>query len=89
MYSEQIEKLEKTITDGFDKLEKMLERMMRVRDCMDGDKLLDNQDICFLLNISIRTLARYRKKGKIRYYYVDKRVYYKASDVKELLKQRK
>ena len=36
--------------------------MGRVKDCLNGDELLDNYDIAKLLNVSLRTVARYREK---------------------------
>ena len=36
--------------------------MITVKDVMDGDELLDNQDLCLLLGITKRTLATYRQK---------------------------
>jgi hypothetical protein len=55
---------------------------------MDGDKLLDNQDLCLLLGITKRSLARYRQKKLIRFYRIDCKTYYKASEVEEFLKTR-
>ena len=66
--SETLEKLLVTIVDGFARIEKKLERMNRLKECLDGDTLLDNVDLAELLGVSQRTLARYREKGPIRYY---------------------
>ena len=46
--------------------------MNRLKECMNGDRLLDNVDLAELLGVSQRTLARYRKEGKIKYYSVEK-----------------
>ena len=69
--NEVLEKMIMTIVEGFDRMEKKLDSMMRVKDCMDGDKLLDNYDLARLLGVSLRTVARYREKGLIRYYQTD------------------
>ncbi len=53
-----------------------------------GDKLLDNQDMCLLMGISKRTLARYRQKKLIRFYQISGRVWYKASEVADFLKKK-
>jgi hypothetical protein len=53
---------------------------------MDGDKLLDNQDLCMLLSITKRSLARYRQKKLIWYYQIDGKTYYKAYEIQEFLK---
>ena len=39
--SETLEKLLVTIVDGFARIEKKLERMNRLKECLDGDTLLD------------------------------------------------
>ncbi|MCS2917010.1 hypothetical protein NXW71_00160 [Parabacteroides merdae] len=50
------------IMERFDKIEDRLNRMNRRTSALDGDKLLDNQDMCELLGITKRTLARYRQE---------------------------
>ena len=72
----------------FDAIEKKLEQLTKVKEVMDGDQLLDNQDICLLLGITKRSLARYRHKKLIPYYQGDRKTYYKASEVREFLKKR-
>ena len=71
--------------ERFEKLERAFERMNRLKDCLDGDTLLDNYDLCRLLGVTKRTLARYRQKKLIRYYMIDRRTYYKASEIQEFL----
>lgn len=46
---------------------------------------LDNQDVCLLLNISQRTLQTYRDTGKISFSQVNHKIYYKPTDIQELL----
>ena len=41
-----------------------------------------------LLGVTHRTLARYRQKKLIRYYMIDGRTYYKASEVKDFFEQK-
>ena len=62
--------------------------MNRQTSALDGDKLLDNQDMCELLGITKRTLARYRQKKLVTYYMIDGRTYYKSSEVKEFLNRK-
>ena len=85
---DQLEELQRLINSRFDGIENKLDRMIRVKDAMDGDKLLDNQDLCLLLGITKRSLARYRQKKLIPYYQGDRKTYYKASDVKDFLKKK-
>lgn len=80
MFSQILQRLDQ-IKDGLDRLAKR-------RECFDGDTLLDNYDMCQLLNITKRTLARYRQKKLINYYMIDRKVFYRASEVQEFLKKR-
>jgi hypothetical protein len=54
----------------------------------DGERLFDNQDICFMLNICKRTLQRYRTLGWLPFSRIDQRAYYKESDVKKFIEER-
>jgi hypothetical protein len=85
---EMLEELRKLIVSRFNEVEKKLDRMSKIKEAMEGDKLLDNQDLCLLLGITKRSLARYRQKKLIRYYQIDRKTYYKASEVQEFLKTR-
>ena len=76
------------IMERFDKIERTLERMNKLKDCLDGDTLLDNYDLCQLLGITKRTLARYRQKKLVTYYMIDGRTYYTASEVEAFLNQK-
>jgi hypothetical protein len=66
--NEILERLITTMVEGFARVEKKLDHMNRLKECLDGDKFLDNVDLAELLGVSQRTLARYREKGIIRYY---------------------
>lgn len=86
--SETAHKMFIQLMERFDKLEKLLERQNKMKECLDGDTLLDNCDLSKLLGVTHRTLARYRQKKLIRYYMIDGRTYYKASEIKEFFEQK-
>ena len=86
--SETAHKMFIQLMERFDKIEKMLERQNKMKECLDGDTLLDNYDLSKLLGVTHRTLARYRQKKLIRYYMIDGRTYYKASDINDFLKMK-
>ncbi len=88
--NEILEKLIGTMVEGFTRIEKKLDQMNRLKECMNGDKLLDNVDLAELLGVSQRTLARYRQEGKIKYYSVEKngKSFYLASEIQSFLLQR-
>ncbi len=69
--------------------DKKIERLSTQRNYLDGDELLDNQDLMFLLKVSPRTLQRYRSKGILPYLKLDDgRCYYKASDVHKMIREK-
>lgn len=79
----------KILLERFDKLDKTLDRMNKLKECFDGDTLLDNYDLCKLLGVTKRTVARYRQKKLLPYYTFDNgRVYYKASEVAQFMKNK-
>lgn len=88
--NETLERLIAMMAEGFARIEKKLERMNRLKECLDGDTLLDNVDMAELLGVSQRTLARYREKGLIRYYSMKEngKNFYLASEIQEFLKSR-
>ena len=88
--NEVLEKMIMTIVEGFDRIEKKLDRMNRLKDCLDGDTLLDNCDLAQLLGVTQRTIAHYREKGLIRYYQTDEngKNFYRSSEIREFLQQK-
>ena len=41
----------------------------------ENDKILDNQDLAFLLKVSFRTLQRYRASGRLPYFMISHKTY--------------
>lgn len=85
---ESFEKWMDIIAQRLDKIEKMLSHMSNVKYCLDGDDLIDNQDMRMLLSVTSRTLQRYRDLDMIPFYKIDGRIYYKKSEVMEIFKNR-
>ena len=75
------------IMDRFDKQDKKLNKMSERRNMLDGEYLLDNQDLCLLLNVSKRTLQRYRSSGELPFQTVYQKTYYKESDVHKFIRE--
>jgi len=50
------------------------------------EKWLDNQEVCLMMNITKRTLQTYKDKGMLPYSKLNRKNYYKLSDVQALLK---
>lgn len=53
---------------------------------LDGEELLDNQDVLQILKISNRSLQRYRSDGRLPYYTISGKLYYKLSDVHQFIR---
>ena len=87
--SEGVQIMLMQIMERFDRIDRTLERMNKLKECLEGDTLLDNYDLCQLLGITKRTLARYRQKKYVTYYMIDGRTYYKASEVEAFLNTEK
>lgn len=49
-------------------------------------KWLDNQEVCEILGISVRTLQTYRDKGMLPYSCIKHKIFYKPEDVEAFLK---
>lgn len=54
---------------------------------IDGDELLDNQDLLDMLKIRPRSLQRFRSSGKLPYYSISGKLYYKLSDVHQFIRE--
>jgi hypothetical protein len=76
-------------------MERIMERFYRLEKpdgrkqapTIDGERLFDNQDICFMLNICKRTLQRYRNLGWLPFLRINQRAYYKESDAKNFIEE--
>lgn len=71
----------------FDKQDKTLDKMSKRRNMLDGELLLDNQDLCQLLNVSKRTLQRYRSSGELPFQTLYQKTFYKESDVHKFIRE--
>lgn len=52
-----------------------------------SDTYLDNQEFLLLMKISKRTAQNWRDEGKISFSQVGNKIYYKLSDVEELMQK--
>lgn len=54
---------------------------------LNGERLYDNQDLCMMLQVSKRSLQRYRSIGILPYLMLRQKTYYKESDVEKFLSE--
>ena len=75
------------IMDRFDMLSSYMNDLQKKNSSIDGEELLDNQDLLQMLKISSRSLQRYRSTGKLPYYTISGKLYYKLSDVHQFIRE--
>ena len=51
------------------------------RPMIDGEPLLDNQEVCMMLQISKRTLQRYRASGTLPFHIIYHKTWYLESEI--------
>ena len=65
----------------FDKLDELCKDVRVLRNAgkvmPEDDNLLDNQNLCLLFKVSIRTLQRLRSKNELPYMLISEKVYYR------------
>ncbi len=75
------------IMERFDILIEVVNTSKNQRTAVDGEELLDSQDVLQMLKISARSLQRYRSSGKLPYYTISGKIYYKLSDIHQLVRE--
>ena len=96
----KIERLLHLLMERLDRQEKMIGdlifRSQRQMACQEedterkiynGERLYDNQDLCLMLQVSKRSLQRYRSMKILPYIRIGRKSYYKVSDVREFIKE--
>ncbi len=75
------------IMERFDILMEVVNTSKNQHTAVDGEELLDSQDVLQMLKISARSLQRYRSSGKLPYYTISGKIYYKLSDIHQLVRE--
>ena len=75
------------IMERFDKMESVMCKPEKEKPVINGEQLLDNQDLCFLLKCSKRTLQRYRVSGLLPCKRISQKTYYLESDVMKFIRE--
>ena len=73
------------LLERMEMLDRKLEKLNNSNSQLNGEALLDNQDLCLLLKVSTRTLQRYRSSGILSYRRIQQKVYYLESDVHKFI----
>ena len=73
------------LIDRLERIEKYVIKVTERHAALDDDDVwLDNEQVCQLLDVSARSLQRYRSDGKLPYQMYGKRCRYRLSDVEKL-----
>ena len=87
---EYLESWMKRIMERFDLLENHITQQpaeQKERRTFNGELLLDNQDLCMMLNVSKRSLQRYRSLGWLPFARIDQKTYYLETEVEKFIKE--
>lgn len=83
-FEKWMERLSKKLSD----ISKDLKSLINTDKVFDKDeKLLDNQDLAFMLKCSYRTLQRYRSSGVLPYALLGHKIYYRVVDIRAFVKE--
>ena len=80
MSNEEFEQWMNKLWTKMESLEKRIDQLLNRQNVLNGEILLDNQDLCFQLKVSKRSLQRYRSEGKLKYKQIEQKTYYFKSD---------
>ena len=75
------------IMERFDILMEAVSTSKNQHVAFDGEEFLDNQDVLQMLKISIRSLQRHRSSGRLPYYTISGKIYYKLSDIHQFVRE--
>ena len=86
--NEDFEKWMQKLSKKLSEIGQDLKSLINTKEVFDEDeKLLDNQDLAFLLKVSKRTLQRYRSSGKLPYFMIGHKTYYRTNDVRNFVRE--
>ena len=74
------------LLDKLEEVGKDVKSLQTNPEVMPNDKLLDNQDLCQLLNVSKRTLQRYRSAGELTYITIHHKIFYTEKNVEKFIR---
>jgi hypothetical protein len=77
----------KRIIEQLKAIDGRLVTAIRADQRIEGDVILDNEDLLKILKVSVRTLQRIRNSGKLPYHTMNKKNYYLKSDVEKYIRE--
>lgn len=70
-------------------LKNLLEETNKINSNKEEKEWLDNQEVCQLLDISLRTLQTYRDKKLLPYSQIEHKCFYKTKDIEKFIEKNK
>lgn len=88
MNNEDFEKWMQKLSKKLSEIGQDLKSLINTKEVFDEEeKLLDNQDLAFLLKVSYRTLQRHRTSKKLPYFMIGHKTYYRVDDVRNFVRE--
>lgn len=73
--------------ERFKRLTHQVDSLCRESDQKRMGKWLDNQDVCTILNVSLRTVQTYRNNKILPYSQIGHKIFYKPQDVERVIEK--
>lgn len=80
-------KFDKNMRELHIRFDKMFE-LLKVKNRLNGETILDNQDLCIMFNLTTRSLQRYRTSGQLPFLRIGGKLFYYESEVQKFIKKR-
>lgn len=77
-------KFDNNMRSIFDRLDE-LQQLLKAKNRLNGETILDNQDLCVMLKLSKRSLQRLRSLGVLPYLQIGQKTFYLESDVMQYI----
>lgn len=71
------------------KLLKEVLKLLKAKNRLNGEDILDNQDVCQILKLSKRSLQRLRSLGLLPYMQIGQKTFYLESDIMDYIQKQK
>jgi len=63
--------------------------LLKAKSRLNGENILDNQDICMMFNLSPRSLQRYRSSGELPFMRIGGKPFYYESEVYKFIQSKR
>lgn len=64
-------------------------KLLKAKNRLNGETILDNQDICMMFNLTPRSLQRYRSTGELPFMRIGGKPFYYESEVYKFINTRR